>query len=61
MNKIIPWLFDELFDWSLFFLLTYLFFLALPEWAKVRNGPRITFDIQAAQQTDAPDPPPKTP
>jgi len=32
--KMIPWLFDELSNWSLFFLLTYLFFLVLPEWTK---------------------------
>jgi len=33
-TKSLPWLFDELVNWLLFFLLTYLFFLTLPEWTK---------------------------
>lgn len=32
--RLIPWLFDELSNWSLFLLLTYLFVLTLPKWAK---------------------------
>lgn len=47
----IPWILDEISNWSLFLLLAYLFSLALPQWAK----DSLLYPLRLAKRSAAPD------